>query len=369
VAGAGCESDRPLRVFCYTPPSAMQNPGGGEVQLHKTAEHLRPLGVDVRLLDPWSDRVEDADWLHVFGMQPECLKMARAAARAGVRIALSPIAWHEPAAIWRLERGIGRKLRGLAGYSARRLFPAVPSWRRELLHTADVVLPNSRAEADQLCRLFDVDPARIVVVPNGVDQRFADGDPALFADQIGVRDFVLVPGRIEPRKNQLTVIEALWGAGVETVVLGDAHAEHADYLDACRSAADAGVTFVGRIGHDSPLLTSAYAAARVVVLASWFETPGLSALEGALAGAEIVVTEFGSAREYFGDLAHYVRPDDPAAIRTAVREAIANPIGSRLRDHVREHYLWQSTAQVTLCAYRRAAPPTRSWNTAPAAAA
>ncbi len=369
AAGAMRESDGRLRVLCYTPPSAMQNPGGGEVQLHKTAEHLRPLGVDVRLLDPWSDRVEDADRLHIFGMQPECLKMARVAARAGVRVALSPIAWHDPAAIWRLERGLVRKLRGLAGYSARRLFAAVPSWRRELIHTADVVLPNSRAEADQLRRLFGVDPARIAVVPNGVDQRFAVGDPTLFAERFGMRDFVLVPGRIEPRKNQLTVIEALWGAGVDTVVLGAPHADHADYYNACRRGADASVTFVGHIEHDSPLLASAYAAARVVVLASWFETPGLAALEGALAGAEVVVTELGGAREYFGDLVRYVRPDDPGAIRAAVRGAVANPIGSRLRDHVREHYLWQSAAQATLRAYRQAAPPMRTRAAAPSAAA
>ncbi len=367
--GPAPDSDRPLRVLCYTPPSALQNPGGGEVQLQKTAEHLRQLGIDAKPLDPWTDRVEDADWLHIFGMQPECLKMAQAAARAGVSIALSPIAWHDPAATWHLERGLVRKLRGVAGYSVRRLFHAVPSWRRDLIHMSDLVLPNSRAEAQQLRILFNADPARIAVIPNGVDERFAAGDPRLFADRFGVGNFVLVPGRIEPRKNQLTVIEALWGAGVDTVVLGDAHVGHRDYYDACRRAADAGVTFVGHIAHDSPLLASAYAAARVVVLASWFETPGLAALEGALAGSEVVVTEFGSTREYFGDLARYVRPDDPAAIRDAVRAAITTPIGSRLSQHVRDRYLWQSTAQTTLRAYQQATPVPRPVTDVPAAAA
>ena len=43
-------------------------------------------------------------------------------------------------------------------------------------------------------------------------------------------------------------------------------------------------------------------------LPSWFETPGLAALEAALAGCSVVITPFGSTREYFGDLVEYARP-------------------------------------------------------------
>jgi glycosyltransferase involved in cell wall biosynthesis len=123
-------------------------------------------------------------------------------------------------------------------------------------------------------------------------------------------------------------------------------------LHECVRAADPGVTFVGRLGHDSPLLAAAYAAARVVVLASWFETPGLAALEGALAGAQVVVTERGCAREYFGDAAHYVQPTDLAAIRSAVRQAFVQPRSAELSESVRRAFLWDSVARQTLAAYR-----------------
>ena len=43
-------------------------------------------------------------------------------------------------------------------------------------------------------------------------------------------------------------------------------------------------SWLGRLDHHDPLLASAYAAARVFALPSWFETPGLAALEAALAG-------------------------------------------------------------------------------------
>ncbi len=72
------------------------------------------------------------------------------------------------------------------------------------------------------------------------------------------------------------------------------------------------VIWLGRLDHHDPLLASAYAAARVFALPSWFETPGLAALEAALAGCAVVITPYGSTREYFGDLVEYARPHRPA---------------------------------------------------------
>ncbi len=342
---------RPPRVLFYTAPAALQNPGGGEVQLLKTAEALRELGVNVRLFDPRTDRLESADWLHLFGTLPECLAMARQARSAGVRVALSTISWYDPRAIWQLEPTLPRKLRGVAGWSARRICSRIPSWRRELVHRVDRLLPNSQAEARQLMDLFGVNAAKITVVPNGVDARFGHSDALLFHERFRVRDFVLVPGRIEPRKNQLTVLRALWGSGMPVVVLGDPHPDHMNYFDRCREAADSGTVFLPRIAHDSPLLASAYRAARVVLLASWFETPSLAALEGGLAGTRVVVTRRGCAEEYFGDSAQYVDPHGPAGIRVAVRAAFVQPAASGLRERIASDFLWSHVARRTLAAY------------------
>jgi hypothetical protein len=150
----------PLRVLFYTAPGAMQDPGGGEVQLVKTAEHLAALGIEARLFDSWNDRLDHADWVHLFGSLPECLTMARLARRLGPRIALSPISWYDPRVSWKLEPAWARKLRGVASWSARRLYPGFPSWRRELVRIADLLLPNSHAEAVQLERLLGALPGR-----------------------------------------------------------------------------------------------------------------------------------------------------------------------------------------------------------------
>ena len=51
-------------------------------------------------------------------------------------------------------------------------------------------------------------------------------------------------------------------------------------------------SWLGRLDHHDPLLASAYAAARVFALPSWFETPGLAALEAALAGCSVAITPY-----------------------------------------------------------------------------
>ena len=69
--------------------------------------------------------------------------------------------------------------------------------------------------------------------------------------------------------------------------------------DKCVKEAGSNVKFLGDLDHSSDMLRSAYAACDVFVLPGWFETPGLAALEAALAGAKVVATKGGSTKEYF----------------------------------------------------------------------
>lgn len=342
-----------MRALLACAPGAMDSPGGGEVQLMATADALRAVGVDARLLRPGEDPA-GADVVHLFGSRPEHLELAEAARRRGTPTVLSTIAWFDLASYWRGARGPGRKLRACAGFLARAACPALPSWRRRLYAHARMLLPNSTAEARQLARYFGVPPERIHVVPNGADERFARADPGPFARRAGLRDFALCAGRIEPRKNQLGLLRAMRGAEVPVVVLGDPVQGHEDYVRACRREAGPNVRFVPRIGHDDPLLASAYAACACLVLPSWFETPGLAALEAGMQGVPLVLPEAGAAREYFGEHALYVRPGDARGIRRAVLAAIQRGRDRRLAALVRRNYTWRAAAEATRDAYRRA---------------
>jgi glycosyltransferase involved in cell wall biosynthesis len=164
---------------------------------------------------------------------------------------------------------------------------------------------------------------------------------------------VLSAGRIEPRKNQLALLRAMRGTGVPIVVLGDVVPGHESYERQCRRAADEDVRFVRRLAHDNPLLGSAYAACGCLALVSWFETPGLVALEAGMSGVPLVLPQGGCAREYFGEKAAYVKPNDLASIRRAVLAAVSTERDPALAEQVRLAFSWKAAARATREGYEK----------------
>jgi glycosyltransferase involved in cell wall biosynthesis len=318
-----------------------------------TARALASAGVCGRLWRPWEDRIAQADCLHLFGSVAEHLPLVELAHRANVPVLLSPITWFDLASYWREPATWLGRLAAAGKFLARAACPRLPSWRRRLYQAVDLLLPNSNAEARQLVRYFQVPSRRIHVVPNGADPAMADAAPQAFSDMLGVADYVLCAGRIEPRKNQLGLLRALRDTGVPLVILGDAAAGHEAYLAQCLHEAGPRVQFVHRLEHDDPLLASALAGCRCLALASWYETPGLVALEAGMCGAPLVLPAGGCTREYFGDLALYVQPNDLPGIRRAVLAALARGRSRSLADHVRTNFSWNTVAQVTREAYEK----------------
>ncbi|HEX5445766.1 MAG TPA: glycosyltransferase family 4 protein, partial [Pirellulales bacterium] len=324
---------------------------GGEVQMMALTRELASLGIEATLWRPWEQTLADADCLHLFGSEREHLPVVETARRLGVRVVLSPIAWFDLASCWREPWPLLPRLMACGKFALRAAMPTLPSWRRKLYHAVDRLLPNSQIEAEQLTRYFGVKPRRIRVVPNGANPSFAAADPALFREKVGCGDFVLYAGRIEPRKNQLGFLRAMRGQETPMVVLGDPVPGHEKYYFACKCAAGPNVRFVEALPHADPLLASAYAACGCLVLSSWYETPGLVALEAAMSGVPLVLPAVGSGREYFGDLASYVSPDKPRQIRQAVLRALAAGRSPQLAALVQSHFSWRTAALATRGAY------------------
>ncbi len=316
---------------------------GAQIQALQTAEALRQMGVTV-------DFVTDAectsyDLLHVFGLYPEYSGICEAFRARGVPVVASPIFFKDISTLLRRAYSGTAPLWGQLSRAYRVI--------RQLVEGMTALLPNTHAEAQFVQRYFRVSRPTWVV-PNGVDPRFAVGDPHLFRETFNIQDdFVLCVGRIERRKNQLRLVRALRGTGIPLIIVGECIARK--YLACCQSAADANVRFLPPLPHDSPLLASAYAACRVFALPSLLETPGLAALEAGVAGARVVVTPYGGAPEYFGDYAHYPNPRSVSAIREAILQAWNMPHDpDAQRQFLLRRYCWVSVAQQTLQVYHRA---------------
>ena len=94
-----------------------------------------------------------------------------------------------------------------------------------------------------------------------------------------------------------------------------------------------------------------YRQAKVHVLPSWFETTGLSTLEAAAMGCNIVITRKGDTEEYFEDYAFYCEPDSPDSIFAAVEKASERAVDPALREKIFTQYTWVQTAEKTKAAY------------------
>jgi len=239
------------------------------------------------------------------------------------------------------------KAEPIAGYHAK---------VREMVSLCDHVICLSDRERDLLAS-FGAIPKACTVVRNPVDaDSFENGDPELFASTYGVRDYILCVARIEPRKNQLMLVHALRESGLPIVLVG--HAPGSEYVEAIRRIGGSTCRIIDRIPHESELLRSAYAGARVAVLPSWCEGAPLAALEAAASGASLVLSDRSSEPEYFGDYALYCDPADPESIRDAVLRAYHEPRGAQRiaeqKAFVRSTYSWTRYTEATAEVYRQA---------------
>ena len=340
-----------MAVYFYVYPSAFQNPGGGEVQLLKTKEYLEKRGIEIKLYDQWKDQLKVGDILHVFGSVKYCYGLMRTAKEAGASVVLSTICWYDWRSAVHTYPQFRQRTLNIIRHGAKVFFPWAPSLRKSMMKISDRLLPNSEAEARQLSRYFRIDPKKIRVILNGVDSFYEKVAPKAFIERYHLQDFFLCVGRIEPRKNQLNLIRSHKGLGRPLVIIGEAVSCYKDYEAQCRKEAAANVHFIGYLTPDSEWLRSAYGACDTFVLPSWFETPGLAALEAALAGAKIVITNGGPTREYFGEKAFYVDPHSVANIREAMIQSNQISKNGLLRERIRENYLWEKVAEKTAACY------------------
>ena len=324
-------------------------PGGGDaVQIRNTRQALTDLGVSVSLTPELRPDLKGIDIVHTFHLtRPlETAEHCANARRQGKPVVISTIYWDARECMHKAPKMLDPDSEP-AGWELA-AFAATEANAAVVAEMADLLLPNSEAECDLLGRNFGVPADRCVVVPNAVDERFFDATADDFVRAHGMRDFVLYVGRIERRKNQYALLTALRDTDLPVVLIGPVHDQ--EYYERCREIATGRMTFIPEIPHER--LPSAYAAARVHAVPSWYETPGLVSLEAAAAGCHVVSTDRGSASEYFGDMAWYCSPDDTNSIRRAVLAAWEAPKSDRLKQHVRANYTWPIAAERTLYAYR-----------------
>jgi tetratricopeptide (TPR) repeat protein len=215
---------------------------------------------------------------------------------------------------------------------------------------ASALLVNGGRERTLVERIYGK-VKNIRVVPVGFDMPLGVHS-TLFEKEYGVKDFILCVARIESRKNQLMLLKSLEHADLPVVLIGGGFSYQPDYEKAVRSFKRRGSTLIlGRLSDE--MLASAYAAARVHVLPSWCELPGLVSLEAAWHGRNVVTCDNGTVRDYLGEHAYYCDPSDEHSILQVTLAAYYTPPKRDARLAV-EMYTWAKSVDTLVDVYREA---------------
>jgi glycosyltransferase involved in cell wall biosynthesis len=191
---------------------------------------------------------------------------------------------------------------------------------------SDRILTVSEASKRDILHFFNVPPEKIVVVYNGIDERFSI-QPSI--EEIArVRErfqldhgFVLYAGTIKPHKNLVRLIEAFAALRkgefeeLKLLIIGDEISK----LPALRRAVHSHklhkhVRFLGFLPDET--LAALYRLAAVFVLPP---------LEAMASGTPVVTSNVSSLPEVAGDAAILVDPYDVSSIVDGVRRVLTDP--------------------------------------------
>lgn len=330
--------------------------GGAETQAVKTVKNLKKIGVDIDFVNEPSEAIK-YDVINLFRIDDSTLDFFYSLPKNRPPIALTTIfAQTKKNIILKNDQGwivikkywkyYGRILKGhkygYKGYSK----------IKHMLESVNILLPNSYMEAQNIRDFFDVyTPFR--VIPNGVDINDMEGEDISDILKGIPDDFVLSVGRIEERKNHLNVVRACKHLGLPLVIIGNAkNGYYKKYFFKELKKIDYDRVY---IYHSIPYskLISFYKKAKVHVLASWYETTGLSSLEAGYFGCQLVVSDRGATREYFQDAAQFCDPSSYMDIAGAIKRAW-NGGGdlSMLKKRIEDRFNWRVAAEETLKAYK-----------------
>jgi glycosyltransferase involved in cell wall biosynthesis len=355
-----------MKVAFITRSTIDKAPGGDTIQIKQTAKQLGNLGVRVDIL-PADLKIDYRlyDLLHFFNIVRPA-DMLYHISKSRKPFVLSPI-FIDYGEYDRYHR------KGITGFIFRRFSPAaneyfktIGRWLlrkdslrsksfffkgqmrsiKEVIGKASWLLPNSEAEYTGLLKEYKL-ITPYTVVPNGIDHLL------FLPDQTVTRSekLVICAARIEGIKNQLNLVKALNNTEFTLLLIGSPATHQKKYAEHCREIASGNIQFVPHIPQEE--LLSYYKKAKVHVLPSWFETCGLSSLEAAAMGCNIVITDKGYTRDYFGNEAFYCDPANPASILDAVRKASQSERKPGLQEKIFREFTWQRAAAVTLDVYNK----------------
>jgi glycosyltransferase involved in cell wall biosynthesis len=262
------------------------------------------------------------------------------------------------------ERGRGR------GYIGNDLQHAIDAAERQLIQEADLVIVCSRFMAHEVQNFFHTSPARLEMVPNGVNLadlqvNWSSAEATAFRTKFAQPDDLIIfsVGRLVHEKGIHRLVEAappilarypqariiIAGKGPEAEHLR----QHIDYLGLAER-----VNLVGFISDEDR--NKLFKLAACAIFPSSYEPFGIAALEAMALGCPVVVSNVGGLGEIVthDETGITIYPEDAQSVEWGITHVLGSPdLGRqqalRAYRHVEQLFNWGRIARLTRAAYRR----------------
>lgn len=353
--------------------------GGDTMQLLKTKQELERMGVTVDISLEYEPDLSGYDLVHLSNITriQETYLQVKNALQQNTPIVLSTIYWPMDEFERKGQIGIRKAINSCLGIDNEERIKALGRYIRDknsrdmatknlwkigytkmqeyVVNNVDYFLPNAEMEMDELCKTLNLSKHSYMVIPNAIDahiakQQYEAEIPQEFEKY---RDGIICVGRIEPRKNQLALANALDQSGYKLLFVGAVSNNQRRYFNKVKKIIERNENFYYIPRIENKALYQLYKICKVSALPSWLDTPGLVSLEAASMGCNLAISSKGTTSEYFGNYAEYCLPDNLQSIKDAIDRAYNRPKSSELRDIVLKKYTWEIAAKKTFESYQR----------------
>ena len=361
-----------VKILFQNRANAFEKWGGDTTQMVETKNHLEKYDIDIKISLEANPDVSNYDLIHIFNIQGSeyGIKQVLNAKYNKKPVALSTIYWdftyfnnimkegyiysenHLIKSLANINQNIPNLLIKFLNFNKS---IKEKKYARLMLKESDILLPNSYSELEIISLSFKMPEIRqkSVIIPNGIStSKFQNNNSSESLDILKFLpdEYVLEVANFGIWKGQLKVISALLEyPKIPLVFIGNLESTYAK--ECIKLGNIRGNTyFLGEIPHEE--IYPYFSNAKVHVLPSFRESPGLSTLEAAVFGANCVVSFHGPIAEYFGLDIFCCDPKNVESIKNAILKAWNSPKKNNLKNRILNEFTWANAALKTFNAYK-----------------